>query len=260
MNTLLASGREGRPISGIEMIDMHGHFGRIGHAVPDLSPAGIVDVLDRLGVRSIICSHMCCMSHEARHGNRELLSAMQAYPGRILGYISLWPWSAEEVRAEVEWGLQAGFSGIKMHNVNGFPYTDDALVPAYQLAEEHRLPILFHTWGAAAEFAEMRELARQYPNTPLLLAHAGTGDLSLYLNLARDHANIYLELAFSLSPRGLVEQLVREVGAEKIVWGSDAYFFNQAQQIGKVLGAKIDDEAKTKILSGNALRILNNAF
>ncbi len=45
-------------------------------------------------------------------------------------------------------------------------------------------------------------------------------------------------------------------GVEKVVWGSDVYCFSQTQQIGKVLGAKIPDKAKSQILSGNARRLL----
>jgi predicted TIM-barrel fold metal-dependent hydrolase len=53
-----------------------------------------------------------------------------------------------------------------------------------------------------------------------------------------------------------VERGVAAIGADKIVWGSDAYCYGLPQQIGKVLGAKISDADKEKILAGNARRIL----
>ncbi|MEA3366132.1 MAG: amidohydrolase family protein, partial [Candidatus Hydrogenedentes bacterium] len=74
--------------------------------------------------------------------------------------------------------------------------------------------------------------------------------------LANEHKNLYLELAMSLSPRGLVAWFVEQVDAAKIVWGSDFCFLDHAQQIGKVLGVDIDERDKRKILSDNALRIL----
>ncbi|KKK49641.1 hypothetical protein LCGC14_3133040, partial [marine sediment metagenome] len=52
------------------------------------------------------------------------------------------------------------------------------------------------------------------------------------------------------------EQLVAEAGAENVVWGSDAIFLSQAQQIGRVIGARISDEDKKTVLSGNARRLL----
>jgi len=49
---------------------------------------------------------------------------------------------------------------------------------------------------------------------------------------------------------------VAAIGADKIVWGSDAYCYGLPSCCGKVLGAKISDVDKVKILSGNAKRIL----
>ena len=45
-----------------EAIDMHAHIGRYSHAIPDLSVASQVAVMDRLGVKSTTVSHMQCMS------------------------------------------------------------------------------------------------------------------------------------------------------------------------------------------------------
>ena len=77
-----------------------------------------------------------------------------------------------------------------------------------------------------------------------------------YIAMARDLAIVYLDLTFSRSPRGLVARFVREVGSEKVVWGSDGWFMSNCQQIGKVLGAEIDDQDKERILSLNAPAIL----
>lgn len=256
MTSLLDFGRAGLSIDRFPIIDMHGHLGRYGFAIPDLSPTGMVTVMDRLGVQSIACSHMYCMDIHAREGNREVLTAMQAAPGRILGYISLWPWSPDEVRQEVEWGLETGFIGIKLHDVNGFSYTDSAYAPAFEIADDLHLPVLVHSWGSDQLLGDLCSLSRRYPDISLLAAHAGSANIDGYLKLAHDCGNIYLDLAFSLAPRGVVAHLVREAGAEKVVWGSDAYFFSQAQQIGKVLGARISEEEQRLVLSENALRIL----
>lgn len=255
--SLLDRGRTGLPIIDCPIIDMHGHLGRYSHAIPDLSPGGLVKGMDRIGIQSTLCSHMACMSHEARAGNREVLVAIRAFPGRIEGYLSLWPWGPDAVRDELAWGLDAGFIGIKLHNANGFPYTDSTLIPAYELAEEREMPILFHTWGSDTEFHELHWISEHFPHIPLLIAHAGCINVAGYINLGRKCSNIYLELAFSAAPRGMVAHLVDVLGAERIIWGSDVYFYSQSQQIGRVLGARISEEEKRLILSGNAARILS---
>ncbi len=93
------------------------------------------------------------------------------------------------------------------------------------------------------------------------MAHSGAGlNEKGYIELACEHENIYLELAMSGSTPGLVDRLVAGAGAEKIVWGSDTYFINMAQQVGKVLGARLSEEQKRIVLSENAKRILGRVI
>jgi predicted TIM-barrel fold metal-dependent hydrolase len=100
-------------------------------------------------------------------------------------------------------------------------------------------------------------MARRYPAAIFLLAHTGAGDVTANISLIRECPNVYGDLAYSRSPRGMVRRLVDEVGADRIVWGSDMIFFNIAHQLGKVLGADLTDEGRAKILGGNARRILD---
>lgn len=256
MSTLLDLGREGTALTGLDITDIHGHIGRFSFGIPDLSMPALVRTMDRLGVARVLVSHMRCMSADAAWGNDEVLKAMREFPGRILGYASAWPFSAGSVRDEIARRLDQGFSGVKLHNVSGFPYVDPAYAPAFELADRRRLPVLLHTWGQAEDFRQVRELAKAYPDAALILAHAGAADEAGYAAVARDCANVHLDPTLSVSPRGLVRRFVDAVGPARIVWGSDVYFMNQAQQIGKVLGADIPEEAKRMILSDNARRIL----
>jgi len=257
MSTLLERARRGEPITDFEIIDMHGHLGPCGFLLPDLDPAALVAGMDRMGVKTTVVSHMCSLSRDAAQGNREVLAAMQAFPGRLLGYAAFWPESEEAVRAEVEWAVTQGFTGFKLHNANGFPYTHPAYAPVYECAQEQRRPVLFHTWGQETEFAQLAdEVAPRYPEMSVLLAHAGSANADAYVAVARTRPNIYLEVCYSAAPRGMVARLVNKAGAEKVVWGSDASFYSQVQQFGKVLGADLPEDVLRQVLSTNAQRIL----
>ncbi len=257
MSSLLERGRRGERIGDFEIIDIHGHLGRFAFCVPELSAESIVKVMDRIGVGSIVCSHMQCMSSDSASGNNHVLQAMRAHPGRILGYVTLWPADARANRAELGRCLDEGFVGLKLHNASGFDYTDPGYADALALAGERRLPVLLHTWGKAEELQQAAELATSYPGASVLMAHSGAGlNEKGYIELACEHENIYLELAMSGSTPGLVDRLVAGAGAEKVVWGSDTYFLNMAQQVGKVLGARLSEEQKRVVLSENAKRIL----
>ncbi|OGV67927.1 MAG: hypothetical protein A2498_14610 [Lentisphaerae bacterium RIFOXYC12_FULL_60_16] len=255
MSTLLDLARRGQPMP-FECIDMHGHLGRYEFAIPDLSPDALIRSMNALGVGRYWTSHMRCMSADVEWGNDEVYAAMQQFPGRILGAVSVWPGNTATVEARARHWLSCGFSGFKLHNCNGFAYNDAAYEPVYRLANQHRMPILFHTWGGAREFKELFEVAKTCPEAALLLAHSGSADTEAYIRMALECPNVYLDLALSRSPRGLVAELVKAVGADRVVWGSDAVFMSNTQQIGKVLGADIPDDAKRRVLADNAAGLL----
>ena len=117
--------------------------------------------------------------------------------------------------------------------------------------------VILDPGAVAEEFEAVRSVAPRYREVSLLLAHSGCVKEDEYIRVAADFPNVYLDPTFSGSPRGLIGRFVDAVGAGKVVWGSDVYFFSQTQQIGKVLGADIADEDKVMILSRNAQRILD---
>lgn len=255
MKTLIDRLRAGEaPEFGV--LDLHGHVGRYAYPIPDLTAEGLLEVLDRVRVECIVCSHMQCMGRNMEWGNREVLAHMRACPGRILGYISLFPASPAVVRSEVELGLGEGFTGLKLHDHNGFAYDDPAYLPAYEMANERSLPVLFHTWGQERQFASILRLAERFPELSIILAHGGSQNPDLYIKTARSAPRIFIDTCFSACRRGLVEYLVAGAGAERIVFGSDCYFYSLTQQLGKILGARLDDKIKQQILRDNAVGIL----
>ena len=95
----------------------------------------------------------------------------------------------------------------------------------YEAANERRLPILFHTFGQDHQFAQVDEIARRYPDASILVAHLRTMNEEGYHRIAREHPNVFVDTVGSGAARGLVERAVAAIGANKIVWGSDAYCY-----------------------------------
>jgi len=255
--TLLERGRRGEPLADVGVVDVHGHLGRTDFCIPDLTPASLVATMDRLGVASIICSPIRVFGTHVEVGNREVLEAARAFPGRILGYVGLWPADAGEARAEAARYLDRSFVGIKLHNASGFSYMDAGYAEALAAANERRAFLLLHTWGREEELAEVRQLSDAYPDLSIILAHSGSQREEQYVAVARECANVHLDLCLSLTPRGLVDRLVAGAGVEKVLWGSDGLFLGMAHQLGKVLGSRLSEDEKVQILSGNARRLLD---
>ena len=55
---------------------------------------------------------------------------------------------------------------------------------------------------------------------------------------------------------GYTEMAVRELGPERVIYGSDAGGRSFASQLAKVFGANVPDAAKQLIFSGNLKRLM----
>ena len=73
---------------------------------------------------------------------------------------------------------------------------------------------------------------------------------------ARVHPNIYLETCSTFRTPGVIEQLVNEAGADRVLFGTDMPLLDPRSQLGKIITARISEEDKQKVLGGNARRLL----
>ena len=92
-----------------------------------------------------------------------------------------------------------------------------------------------------------------------IAAHTGN-DWERGVRAIRATKNVYAEICGSDPTAGMVEMAVREVGAERVIYGSDYGGRSFASQLAKVQGADISDHDKRLILGGNVARLLGPVF
>lgn len=255
---LIQQALAGVPITACEIIDAHGHLGECPNfPLPDSSAASMVRSMDRLGIRCTGVSSLPAIFGDAVRGNRMVEEALREFPDRFFGYMVADTGYPERILPELERCLETGFRGIKIWSYGakpGLPYDHPNYQPVFEFAQTHRLPVLAHTWGA--ELDQLQPAIEKFPDVTWLLAHTASSHKEKYIHFGRLYPNVYLELCYSPSPRGLIENLVGEGLAEKLVFGSDCVFMSTAQQLGRVLFAKISTQEKALILGLNARRAL----
>lgn len=204
---------------------------------------------------------VCCISpyaglvNYADLGLRDIVAAVERYPDRFFGYITADVGYADGIERQLQAGLSAGFTAMKIHvSSSQLPYSHPNYVKFYELADKHSMAILIHTWGK--ELSDLEPLFARYANATFVLGHAGSCMREKYAELALNHDNVSLELCLSSSPKGLVEYFVRKGLADKMIWGSDVNFYSCEHQIGRVIFADIDLDEKYKILGLNAARLI----
>ena len=252
MTTLAELALAGRPL-GVPIVDCHAHVGPSRGIDRPVSPDSVV----RIGVdRNVVSGLMFATGVRVQTMNDWVAECLRAHPDRFLGYCYINPNFPEDMAAEIDRCFaQPGFAGFKLHvSWNGVPYDSEAYGPVYEVAAARRLPILAHTWGDESVRALAR-MARAHPSIPFFAGHSGAGDVEINIEEAARTPNLYLELTYSGGTPWLVQRLVRAVGAERIVWGSDTILFAASHQMGKVVFADITEDEKRLILAGNARRL-----
>lgn len=243
------------------MIDAHAHLGKWFNFYYDSGDfLSMVKIMDRIGMESAWISALMSIGPDYELGNEMVLEAMKAFPDRFKGYVTLSPYFADRMEEELKKRASQGFIGIKLHpGTHMYPIDGVNYLCAYKYAEEHKWPVLIHTWGEK-DVRTITEIAKSYRNAIFIMGHSG-GDLrSMFLavELAKDVNNIYLDLTGSAMYNGIIEYYVEKIGSERILFGTDFPFIDPRPAIGWVRGSKIREEDKLNILHKNAEKILNS--
>lgn len=138
----------------------------------------------------------------------------------------------------------------------GWKYSDSGFEEILSYSEGKDLIFSLHT---ADELDVMGDLAKKHPDITFVFAHPGEIDrLKKHIEIMKQCKNVYLDLSGTgLFRYGMLKRLVVEVGADRILFGTDYPICNAGMYVGGVEYEEISDEDKALIFSGNAKRILD---
>lgn len=105
---------------------------------------------------------------------------------------------------------------------------------------------------------DMDGILSAFPHITFVAAHPGDRDrVEEHIALMKKHENLYLDLSGTgLFRLGLLKHLVTQVGAERILFGTDYPICNPRMYVQAVYGEDISDSDREKIFSENTIRIL----
>jgi predicted TIM-barrel fold metal-dependent hydrolase len=193
--------------------------------------------------------------------NDVVLRALDAAKGRALGFVYLNPKHTEASLKELDRCVRDGpMVGVKLWVA--VHCNDPCLDPIVQRATELKAPILQHTWRkitgnlpGESTATDLAELAGRHPNATFIAAHTG-GSWEYGVRAIRPLKNIWAGTSGGDPMAGGLELAVRELGAERVVYGSDFGGRSMASQLAKIHGANVPEEAKRLILRENTRRML----
>jgi uncharacterized protein len=249
-----------------EIWDLHCHLSGVPGATPEERLAKLLEYADRLGIARL-CVFMGMdwsydpLPEKLRQENNEVLRALRASPDRVFGFVYLNPKHTQASLDELNRCVRDGpMVGVKLWVAEHCNAAD--LDPLVARAAELKALVYQHTWikvtgnlpGESTPM-DLVELAARHPGAALVCGHSG-GNWEIGIRCIRPHPNVYADLAGGDPTAGFTEMAVRELGAERVLYGSDAGGRSFASQLAKVLGADITPGAKRLILGENLRRLL----
>jgi len=154
-------------------------------------------------------------------------------------------------------------AGIKIHpEEHDYPIAEYGRV-LFDMAAEFNAVVMTHSGCPNSLPHDFLPFADAAPNVTLILAHLGHSaddlgcDLQVRAIQAARHGNVFADTSSvrSIWP-GLIEWAVGEVGAEKILFGTDSPLHFAPSMRARIDHAALPDDEKRMILRDNARRLL----
>ena len=238
----------------MQVVDAHSHIGYYKMIDRKITANELVSLMKKVGIDVSAISQLM---DDTKSDNRAVLNAINKYPKQLIGYAHIIP-HQEGATAELEKALSQGFKGVKLHPIfDNYFITDEAVREVLAVAEKHMLPTLIHSCShVSCSPLAIASVAKDFPDLPVIIGHMGLNDVGCLqaIPAARMSDNTYLDTtSFAIST--LIENAVRAIGAERIVWGFDAPWLNPIIEMKKIQLLEISNAEKAKILGENAMKL-----
>lgn len=157
-----------------------------------------------------------------------------------------------------------GLGGLKLHPwEESFSVTSSGMAEVLQVARERDVPVwVYAGYPHVSHATALLDVAKAHPAVDFVLTHGAQLDISgtslddaLYL--AAETGNTAFELS-GVYRRDFIEELVDTVGAERVVFGSNAPYFHPQVERSRVETADLTDVQKNHILCRSANELLGN--
>lgn len=189
--------------------------------------------------------------------NRDALKLRELYKGDYIPGFQITPNFIDDSIKEIDYAHQCGIKLIGelvpyMHDWSDYSCKEFSLLLEH--IEKYDMVVNIHT----LELNQMELMAKNHPRINFVFAHPGEKTQVLnHIDIMKRLDNVFLDISGTGILRyGVIKKLVTEVGAERILFGTDYPIGNPSAYINGVLGEKISDHEKEMIFSGNAKKLL----
>jgi len=258
-------------IRDLQAIDVHAHFGvsrsegsALKRRFMSADPRTVADRAERANTRLSFVSPLRALmprcGADPEGGNEEAAEAV-AQDDRLRQWVVVDPLKPETFEQAADMLASPRCVGIKIHpEEHGYSIVEQGR-RLFEFAAERGAVVLTHSGDQNSMPEDFVGLANAFPEMTLILGHLGCGwddDPTHQVRAIQTcrHGNVLVDTssAANLTPN-LIEWAVGEIGAERMLFGTDSPLYSAPMQRARIDHAEIDDDDKRRILFENAERL-----
>ena len=193
--------------------------------------------------------------------NSKVAEVIEKHPDRFYGWIFVNPSVSDPVEEIEKRAQDSSWIGVKTHPF-WHRYSVRMLDDTAALCVEKGMPLLLHL-GADRDNGDFRFLPERHPGLNVIYAHGGLPFFREMWGYCKKRDKVFLDLSSPYLNVPLRKKVVRVVGPEKCIHGTDGPygypsqtgFYDHGAILSEVLNLSISDREKELILSKNFLDI-----
>lgn len=251
-----------------KIIDVHAHLGDSLSFDLGGKAENLIEIMDKNDIEKAVISPI--PGYPDPQGvkstaiqNDRIAEAITKYPDRFpRGLAVLEPRHGKECLKELDRALtDLELSGIMFHNDwQAVGLSHPIMFTIFEEAKKYDIIAMVHTSSGQLEppFA-FGKIVRAFPEITFVNAHAAMspGQLDQNIEIAKVNKNVFLDTCLIHHFWWPVEKAVKELGADRVLFGSDIPYWDQCIDRIIVENANISDEDKNKIFWNNTMTLFD---
>lgn len=244
-------------------VDINACFGHWPYwDLPHKTAEDLIGLMDRNGIEKAAVLSLRGMLVDWKAGNDETLAAAARHPGRLMPVATLSPFmggNGDEMRRLAD----AGMRGVRLYpSFHSYSLDSDFTDDVCRAAAERRIPVMIPTrpmmnWRFKTVAIEsIGTLAARHAATSFIVS--GPNYLIEYqalVKVMRQCPNVSYEIS-CLQGFNSVANLVGQVGADRVLFGTGAALNYPACNVAKLDHAELEAGHREAVASANAIRVL----
>ena len=225
---------------------------------------GMIELTRRCGIdETALMSWVGPLCMDSDFGNETVAKAVERYPDELIGLATINPEYDDKEQIERiirRYHVELGFPGLKTLTTCQTIHYDNPLFERwFQFANDNNLYLVLDAAGTPDEV--VRNVAERYPNLSLHLDHCGKSwaYAKSVVALMTEYGNLWAQLNYTLVTNGVIEYLAEQVGADRMLFGTDAPMRDPRPQVGWLAFTRLPEADKRKIYGENFAGILRRA-